>query len=421
MGYVLHFDLDSFFASVEQALHPKINSDPVAVSAGRGQHVITAVSYQARKFGIKTGMPLKQARVLCPSLVFVSARIEAYHRCGDSVKELISSTGAVIESLGVDECFLEISSIPSSFFPVELETEVEKVLYLAKWVKNRVKENYGLNISMGAGSSKVIAKLASDSSKPDGLRILEPSEELAFIQNSRIEDICGIGRRSSEKLHSMGVYSVLELSKLSQKTLLILFGPHHGKVLYHIAKNTYNDPIRPNSLAKSMSVMRSFRPPRLADEREIESSLEELILRLQNSGRCASRISVMIASSLGYGFDYINLGGATADREILVPAFRTLFQHLPKSQIIYLSLSLERLSDVEQLHLPVPLSEDFEPREMATAISVSDKLSKIAYRGMLLSHPVFGVGTLKYMEDSAITVIFQDRERQLELWAPLNY
>ena len=421
MGYVLHFDLDSFFASVEQALHPKINSDPVAVSAGRGQHVITAVSYQARKFGIKTGMPLKQARVLCPSLVFVSARIEAYHRCGDSVKELISSTGAVIESLGVDECFLEISSIPASFFPVELENEVEKVLYLAKWVKNRVKQNYGLNISMGAGSSKVIAKLASDSSKPDGLLILKPSEELAFIQNSRIEDICGIGRRSSEKLHSMGVFSVLELSKLSLKTLLILFGPHHGKVLYHIARNTYNDPIRPNSLAKSMSVMRSFRPPRLADEREIESSLEELILRLQNSGRCASRISVMIASSLGYGFDYVNLGGATADREILVPAFRTLFQHLPKSQIIYLSLSLERLSDVEQLHLPVPLSEDFEPRTMATTISVSDKLSKIAYRGMLLSHPVFGVGTLKYMEDSAITVIFQDRERQLELWAPLNY
>jgi hypothetical protein len=170
-----------------------------------------------------------------------------------------------------------------------------------------------------------------------------------------------------------------------------------------------------------MSVMRSFRPSRLADEREIESSLEELILRLQNSGRCASRISAMVASSLGYGFDYINLGGATADREILVPAFRNLFQYLPNSQVIYLSLSLERLSDVEQLHLPVPLSEDFEPRVLATSISVSDKLSKIAYRGMHLSHPVFGVGTLKYMENSAITVIFQDRERQLELWAPLNY
>ena len=154
-------------------------------------------------------MPLKQARVLCPNLVFVSARIEAYHRCGDSVKELISSTGAIIESLGVDECFLDLSSIPPSFFPIELITEVEKVLYLAKWVKSKVKENYGLNISMGAGSSKVIAKLASDSSKPDGLMILDPSDELAFIQNSPIEDICGIGRRSSEKLHSIGVFSVL--------------------------------------------------------------------------------------------------------------------------------------------------------------------------------------------------------------------
>jgi|694.fasta_scaffold18884_7 DNA polymerase-4 len=421
MTYILHFDLDAFFASVEQALHPALGSQPVVVSAGRGQHVITAASYQAKSYGVKTGMPLKIARQLCPAIVFVTARIEAYQRCGNAVKDLISSTGVVIESLGVDECFLDFSTIPPSFFPNDLLNDYDKITYYATWVKNAVKAHFGLNITVGVGSSKVIAKLASDTSKPDGLRILKPLDELDFLHSQPITAINGIGNRISSKLHSIGVFTVKDLSAISAKTLLLLFGPHHGKILNLIAQNSYFDPVKPNQAAKSMSVMRSFRPPRLAGESEIETSLEELLLRLNHSGRCSSRISAAVVTPSGYFFDYVNFGGATSDREILVPAFRTIFQNFPKSQILYLSLSLERLSDVEQLHLPNTLLDDHLPKVSLEVISQSDKLARLAYKGLYLSHPVFGLGLLLSMQDSALTVKFADRERVLELWAPLSY
>lgn len=427
MPTVLHCDLDAFFASVEQMLRPGLIGKPVAVSAGRGQSVITAASYEARAFGVRAGMPLAMARELCPRLVFLPARMEAYRACGDSVQRTLARSGAVLESLGVDECYLEVAGVDPTLIGAPADADPSALghgslaWYLAKWAKEQVRERYGLTLSVGGGRTKTLAKLASDRSKPDGLLLVPDDEAITFLDSAAVEEISGIGPRIAERLAALGVRNVAELRTLSMEILVRQFGRHTATFLYELCRNSSLEPVTATAAAKSMSAQRQYRRGEALSVAMLEERLNEVLHRLEKSGQRASRIVVFAVTATTLHQRRIALGGPSDVRE-LARAGRALYPQMPLGEVVYLcGVGVTELSDVEQLTLEIPVLEEVPDQLDPLRSTPEQQLGGHTYRGMRVRHPVFGEGVVEELESDTVAVTFKDRRRRLALWAPLTY
>jgi len=430
---VLHCDLDSFFASVEQAARPELHAKPVAVSAARGQSVITAASYEAKRHGVKVGVPLRTARQLCPGLVFVPARMEAYQRCGAYVQDIIRSTGARIETLGLDECFLlldhvveaDLGTLPEGL-TVLPDDPYERARIIGTWIRATVYERTGLRISIGGGSNKTVAKLATDSCKPDGILILKPYEELPFLHSQPFGPIAGIGPRSIAKLHSAGLTTVGEVSRLSQQSLIALLGKRQGKVVHAISHNIFDEGVIPNPKPKSTSATRSFGANGTNALQALEDLLGEVLLRIAQSGRSARWVGVFAADPTTVYQTRHDLGAPTADIRELAATARALMTKVPPAFHANIAgVTLDGLSDNEQLRLGFDVGWMQDPELSAPVIQrphdAAEQLERSAYRGMSVNHPDFGPGVVESLQAQTLTIRFSDRARVLEFWTPLDY
>ena len=430
---VLHCDLDSFFASVEQAARPELHGQPVAVSAARGQSVITAASYEAKRFGVKVGVPLRTARSLCPGLVFLPARMESYQRCGAFVHEIIRSTGARIETLGLDECFLVLDHVDQSRLgdlPEGLESlpddPYERAAVVATWIRSTVYERTGLRITVGAGSNKTVAKLATDHAKPDGLLVLRPEDELAFLHAQPAGDITGIGPRSNMKLHNANILTVGDVAKLNQQTLIAMLGKRQGKVVHAISHNLFDEGVTPNPRPKSTSATRSFGAQGHNALVALEDLLAEVLLRMAQSGRSARWVGVFAADPGAIYQARHDLGAPTADIRELAATARALMSKIPTTFHANIAgVTLDGLSDSEQLRLGFDIGwlqdSEFAAPVIQRPYDAAEQLERCAYRGMLVTHPDFGDGVVESLQTQTLTIRFNDRRRVLEFWTPLNY
>ena len=430
---VLHCDLDSFFASVEQAARPELYDKPVAVSAARGQSVITAASYEAKRLGVKVGVPLRTARQLCPDLVFVPARMEAYQRCGNFVQDIIRSTGARIETLGLDECFLmldhvledNLGTLPEGLTMLPADP-YDRARVVGTWIRSTVFERTGLRISVGGGSNKTVAKLATDSGKPDGLLILRPFEELSFLHRQPFGPIAGIGPSSIAKLHSAGITTVGEVSHVSQQSLIALLGKRQGRVVHAISHNLFDEGVTPNPKPKSTSATRSFGANGHNALQALEDLLGEVLQRIAQSGRSARCVGVFAADSTTIYQAKHDLGASTANIKELAATARSLMVKVPSSfHANFAGVTLDGLSDNEQLRLGFDTGWLRDPEFVAPVLQrVHDpakQLQRSAYKGMLVNHPDFGPGMVESLQTHTLTICFADRRRVLEYWTLLDY
>ena len=226
--------MDAFFASVEQKRHPELTGKPIVVG-GSGdptkRGVVSTASYEARRYGIHSAMPLRTAYKLCPDAVFLPVDYEEYQRASERVKNILREFTTVIEDVGIDEAFLDISDIDK---PLE---------DIAKEIKKRIKDETGLTCSIGIAPNKLLAKIASDMQKPDGLTIIKDDEIESRIWQLSVRKLWGVGPKTEAYLKNIGIKKIGELASFSRDKLVEEFGESHGDYLYDAARGIDESPL----------------------------------------------------------------------------------------------------------------------------------------------------------------------------------
>ena len=221
---ILHADLDSFYASVEQRDDPWLRGRPVIVGAG----VVLAASYEAKAYGVRTAMSGRQARRLCPHAIVVPPRMEAYSQASTDVFAVFRDTTPLVEPISVDEAFLDVAGLRRiAGGPVDV----------ASRLRREVRERVGLPISVGIARTKFLAKVASRVAKPDGLLLVPPAEELAFLRPLPVRALWGVGAVTAEKLATHGIETIADVEEIGEPMLASLVGRAMGRRLYALSRN----------------------------------------------------------------------------------------------------------------------------------------------------------------------------------------
>lgn len=220
---ILHVDMDYFFAQCEERERPEIRSKPVVICVYSGRSAdsgaVSAANYEARKLGVKAGIPIRLAKKLAPDAVFLPVDMELYRSISDEVMEVLKGYCKTFEQESVDEAFCEITGKVSGFDEAGL---------LASKIKEEIKEKTGLTGSVGVAPNRLLAKIASDYKKPDGLTVVKPEEILHFLSPLKVTDLVGVGKKTGERLNELGVKTIGELTKLSAEELIREFGHAKG-------------------------------------------------------------------------------------------------------------------------------------------------------------------------------------------------
>ena len=282
----LHADLDAFYASVEQRDDPALRGKPIAVGAG----VVLAASYEARRFGVKTAMNGRQARELCPTLIVVEPRMEAYTEASRHVFDVFERCSPSVEGLSIDEAFIDITGLRRIAGP---DTAI------AAELRRRVLEEVGLPLSVGGGSTKFLAKVASAVAKPDGMRIVPDGAEHSFLAPLPIGRLWGVGPVTEEALRSVGITTVGEVADLDPELLTAKLGKTAGAHLHRIANNLDPRPIQVGRRRRSIGSQRSF-PNGSVDRAGAQEVLLEVTERIARRLRSGKRIGRTVTVRLRF-------------------------------------------------------------------------------------------------------------------------
>ena len=289
---VLHLDLDAFFAAVEQRDKPSLRGKPVVVGGVGGRGVVATASYEARKYGVRSAMSTREARSRCPHAAFLSGRFHAYRQASVIVMGLLRSVSPLVEPLSLDEAFVDLAHADLP------DLEVATVSALAEDLRRRVCEATGvLTASVGLGTSKFIAKVASDLDKPDGLTVVPPGTEVALLRPMNVTVIPGVGPATAERLRRAGIHTVAELESVGLEELIRLVGRAHGTGLFHLARADDDRAVVPEREAKSVSVEGTYDTD-LTDRRLMEGLLSrqagEVAERLRKHGLSGRTVSIKV-------------------------------------------------------------------------------------------------------------------------------
>jgi DNA polymerase-4 len=246
---IVHLDLDAFFAAVEVLQRPALAHVPLVVGGRPGERgVVAAASYPARKYGVRSAMPMGQAVRLCPDLLILPARHRLYREYSQRVMSLLREEAPLVEQMSIDEAYLEFT---------DLVTTWEGVISRAAALQQRVKSEIGLSASLGVATSKLIAKIASDRDKPGGLTVVRPGEEAAFLAPLPVSVLWGVGPVTTAKLNEMGVITVGDLAQVPEYELTSHFGSH-GTSMARQAKGIDRRPLAVHRQRKSIGQERTF-------------------------------------------------------------------------------------------------------------------------------------------------------------------
>jgi len=278
---IFHVDLDAFYVSVEVRERPELSGFPVVVGAdpeqGRGRGVVITCSYQARKFGLKSGMPISRAWKLCPSAKFLRPNFDLYQRVSKEVMETLKGFADAFEQSGIDEAFLDVSG---------RVTNGDEATQLAQALKQTVKSVHGLSCSIGIGPNKSSAKIASDRQKPDGLTLVPLEAPATFLAPLPVSVIPGVGKKTQRFLKGRGIETIAQLQAVPGKELMNWFGKT-GVWLWGVAHSQERIPVVERDMPKSLAVERTFREDVQDFARvysEAESAAHELSGRIIKAG-----------------------------------------------------------------------------------------------------------------------------------------
>ena len=264
---IIHIDMDAFYASVEQRDNPEYRGKAIAVGGspeGRGGVVATA-SYEARKFGVRSAMPSKQALQLCPDIIFIRPRFPAYNEVSQQIRDIFRRYTDLIEPLSLDEAYLDVT---------EDKQGIGSAIEVAKLIKQAIKEELQLTASAGISINKFVAKIASDMNKPDGLTFIGPSSIEAFMEKLPVEEFFGVGKVTAAKMKNMGLHTGVDLKTLTEEELVKHFGKT-GRFYYQIARGIDDREVQPNRETKSIGAEDTF-PYDLTETGEMFTELDKL-------------------------------------------------------------------------------------------------------------------------------------------------
>lgn len=298
---VLHLDLDAFYASVEQRDKPSLRGRPVIVGGTGGRGVVATASYEARRFGVRSAMSTAEARARCPQAAVLAPRFPAYAESSAVVMGLLRELSPLVEPLSLDEAFVDLAPdqlepAAGAHRPAE-PADVDAAREIAWALKEAVHERTGLTASVGVATSKLLAKIASDLEKPDGLVVVEPGSERALLDPMPVRTIWGVGPATAERLRRAGIHTVGELAAVAQQELVGLLGQAHGGALWHLARAEDDRPVVPEREAKSVSAEDTFERD-LTEPALLQAELDRLagrvVGRMRREGLSGRTVSVKV-------------------------------------------------------------------------------------------------------------------------------
>ena len=288
MTSILHVDLDAFYASVEQLADPALRGRPVVVGGLGARGVVAAASYEARRFGIHSAMPMARARRACPDAAFLAPRFDAYGDASRAVMEILRSYTPLVEPLALDEAFLDVNGAR------RLHGDPPAI---AADIRARIQAETGLVASVGVANTKLLAKIASDVAKPDGLLVVEPGDEIAFLHPLPVERLWGVGPATRRRLDRFGVRTIGDLAGVPEASLVAALGRAHGQHLFALAWNRDERGVDPEQQAKSIGHEETFATDvveRAVLEREVVRLSDRVASRLRSAGAAARTVQLKV-------------------------------------------------------------------------------------------------------------------------------
>jgi DNA polymerase-4 len=346
--------MDAFYASVEQLDNPELVGKALAVGGSEIRGVISAASYEARKFGVRSAMSGVLAKKLCPQLIFVRPRFERYTEISKKIRKIFYEYTDLVEPLSLDEAYLDVTQNKKGNPSATL---------LAKEIRQRIFDELGLRASAGISINKFVAKVASDFNKPNGQKTVNPDEVEAFLEALDIKKFYGIGKVTAEKMYQFGIFTGSDLKTKSLEFLETHFGKS-GVHYYYIVRGIHNSPVKPNRISKSVGAERTFNENLSSEvfmEERLESIAKELERRLQKHKIAGKTVTLKIKySDFSQQTRSKTLPYFISDRSLLLDtAKELLYQEKLKESVRLLGISLNNLNTEVKKTVVVQLKFEF--------------------------------------------------------------
>ena len=357
MRKIIHVDMDAFFASVEELDNPTIRGKAVIVCGGlTGRGVVSSAAYGARKFGVKSAMPVFRARKLCPHGIFLEGRMERYMEVSLQLMRILKDFTPLVEPVSVDEAFLDVTEVAGPLPPKDFAGAEE----VGRQIKERIKEEMGLTASVGVATNKFLAKVASGMRKPDGFMVITEEEKEKVLKDLPVSEILGVGKVMEKALQEMGIHTIGQLWPISLAELVERFGKF-GRSLYYLSRGIDDTPVvtewEPKSVGRSSTFERDIKDLRVI-RRRLYDLTEDVVGQLKEMDLRAKTITIKVR--------YSNFQTITRSITIVTPAdlLSTIWHHadillrerveLKDRAVRLVGVSLSNLVQtpaVEQLHL----------------------------------------------------------------------
>lgn len=336
---IIHIDMDAFYASVEQLDNPELRGKPVAVGGSSQRGVVSAASYEARKYGVRSAMSSVIAKRNCPDLIFVKPRFDRYKEISNQIRQIFFEYTDLVEPLSLDEAYLDVT---------ENKKGNPSATLIAREIREKIKERTGLNASAGISINKFIAKVASDVNKPNGQKTVAPEEVIEFLENLDIRKFYGVGKVTSEKMYRLGIFSGKDLKEKPEEFLTEHFGKS-GAHFYNVVRGIHLSEVKPHRIRKSLGAERTF-SENISSEifmiERLDNIAEEIERRLKKSKVAGKTVTLKIKYSdftLQTRSKTIHYYISTKEL-ILEIAKELLYQEKMKNSVRLLGISLSNLN-----------------------------------------------------------------------------
>jgi len=351
---IIHVDMDAFYASVEQLDNPALRGKPVAVGGGENRGVVSAASYEARKFGVRSALSGVLAKKYCPEIIFVRPRFDRYKEISQKIRKIFLDYTDLVEPLSLDEAYLDVTQNKKGNPSASL---------IAQEIRQRIFDETGLTASAGISVNKFIAKVASDYNKPNGQKTVNPNEIIQFLEELPIKKFYGVGKVTAEKMYQLGIFTGLDLKAKPIEFLEKNFGKS-GVYYYHIVRGIHNSEVKSERIAKSVATEHTF-DENLTSEIFMLEKLDiiagELERRLKRYGVAGKTVTLKIKySDFTQQTRSKTLPYFISDRSLLLEnAKELLYQEKMKDSVRLLGISLNNLNTENKKTVAVQLKFDF--------------------------------------------------------------
>lgn len=351
---IIHVDMDAFYASVEQLDNPELRGKPIAVGGSENRGVVSAASYEARKFGVRSALSGVLARKYCPELIFVRPRFDRYKEISEKIRKIFHEFTDLVEPLSLDEAYLDVT--------INKKGNPSATL-IAKEIRERILAETGLTASAGISVNKFVAKIASDINKPNGQKTVGPDEVVPFLEKLPIKKFYGVGKVTTERMYQLGIFTGLDLKEKSLEFLESHFGKS-GRYYYYAVRGIHTSEVKPSRVTKSVAAEHTFNENLSSEiymQEQLQAIAEQLSKRLKRYNVAGKTVTLKIKySDFTLQTRSKTLPYFISDKGlILETATELLYQERMKESVRLLGISLSNLNTEEKKTVVVQLKFDF--------------------------------------------------------------